>query len=148
MKISIVCLVVNLILAAALVVPLRQGGLGIAEHGDFDLQRRAAGLRAAEKTGETGNGTAARHISAAGRRRRCWPDCVAWFGWQLWENQLGHATIALKIGAVFVPAGIAGWIYWLTALAFKIPAAKEMMEFALAKFKTELNRSERRERRL
>jgi hypothetical protein len=42
----------------------------------------------------------------------------------------------LKIGEVFVPAGIAGLAYWLTALAFKIPAAKEMAEFALAKFKT------------
>jgi hypothetical protein len=41
----------------------------------------------------------------------------------------------LKIGAVFVPAGIAGGIYWLFALMCKIPAAKEMTEFALAKFK-------------
>ena len=49
---------------------------------------------------------------------------------------IGHATIALKIGAVFVPAGIAGLVYWLTALALKIPAAKEMTEFALAKFKS------------
>jgi hypothetical protein len=36
---------------------------------------------------------------------------------------------------VFVPAGIAGGLYLLTALAFKIPAAKEMTEFALAKFR-------------
>jgi hypothetical protein len=43
--------------------------------------------------------------------------------------------MALKIGAVFVPAGIAGLVYWLIALAFKIPAAKEMVEFALARFK-------------
>ena len=60
---------------------------------------------------------------------------MAWLGWRLWENSLGHETVALKIGAVFVPAGIAGLVYWLVALAFKIPAAKEMMEFALAKFK-------------
>ena len=60
---------------------------------------------------------------------------VAWSGWWSWENFLGHKTIALKIGAVFVPAGIAGLVYWLMALAFKIPAAKEATEFALAKFK-------------
>ena len=53
----------------------------------------------------------------------------------LGEHHIGHATIALKIGAVFVPAGIAGLVYWLAALAFKIPAAKEMAEFALVKFK-------------
>ena len=60
---------------------------------------------------------------------------LAWAGWRLWESQIGHATIALKIGEVFVPAGIAGGLYLLTALAFKIPAAKEMTEFALAKFR-------------
>jgi hypothetical protein len=60
---------------------------------------------------------------------------LAWSGWWFWESQLGHQTIALKIGAVFAPAGIAGLAYWLVALAFKIPAAKEMTEFALAKFK-------------
>jgi hypothetical protein len=60
---------------------------------------------------------------------------IAWFGWQFWENALGHATVALQIGEVFVPAGIAGLAYWLTALAFKIPAAREMAEFALARFK-------------
>ena len=41
----------------------------------------------------------------------------------------------LKQVTVFVPAGIAGGVYWLLALQFKIPAAKEMTEFALAKFK-------------
>jgi len=31
---------------------------------------------------------------------------------------------------------LAALIYGITALAFKIPAAKEMAEFALARFKT------------
>jgi peptidoglycan biosynthesis protein MviN/MurJ (putative lipid II flippase) len=60
---------------------------------------------------------------------------VAWEGWRWWEYSLGHANLALKIGAVFVPAGTAGLVYWLLALALRIPAAKEMMEFALARFK-------------
>jgi hypothetical protein len=60
---------------------------------------------------------------------------IAWQGWRFWENSVGHETLALKIGAVFVPAGVAGGIYLLTALAFKIPAAKEMTEFALQKFR-------------
>jgi TRAP-type C4-dicarboxylate transport system permease small subunit len=60
---------------------------------------------------------------------------LAWSGWRFWESQFGHQTIALKIGAVFAPAGIAGIVYWLLALAFKIPAAKEMTEFAFAKLK-------------
>jgi len=60
---------------------------------------------------------------------------IAWGGWQWWEKFLGHASLALKIGAVFVPAGIAGGVYWLLAMTCKIPAAKEMTEFALAKFR-------------
>jgi peptidoglycan biosynthesis protein MviN/MurJ (putative lipid II flippase) len=60
---------------------------------------------------------------------------VAWEGWRLWENSLGHGDMALKIGAVFLPAGVAGLVYWLAALALKIPAAKEMADFALARFK-------------
>ena len=74
-------------------------------------------------------------ISAAGADRACWPEPIALAGWQWWEKAIGHANLALKIGAVFVPAGIAGLVYWLAALALKIPAAKEMTEFALAKFK-------------
>jgi TRAP-type C4-dicarboxylate transport system permease small subunit len=60
---------------------------------------------------------------------------IAWGGWQWWEKNIGHGNLALKLGAVFVPAVIAGAIYWLIALLSKIPAAKEMTSFALAKFK-------------
>jgi hypothetical protein len=60
---------------------------------------------------------------------------IAYGGWRLWEGKLGHETLALKIGAVFVPAAIAGGLYWLLALLCKVPAAREMTEFALAKFR-------------
>ena len=60
---------------------------------------------------------------------------VALVGWRQWESLLGHATLARKIGAVFVPAGIAGGIYWSLALRCHIPAAEEMTAFALAKVK-------------
>jgi len=35
---------------------------------------------------------------------------IAWLGWQFWENKFGHKMIALKVGAVFVPAILAGLI--------------------------------------
>jgi peptidoglycan biosynthesis protein MviN/MurJ (putative lipid II flippase) len=60
---------------------------------------------------------------------------IAWQSWRLWENALGHETLALKIGAVFVPAIAAGLVYGIFALAFKVPAAKELLEFAFARFK-------------
>jgi putative peptidoglycan lipid II flippase len=134
MKISIACLVLNLILGAALVVPLRQGGLGIANTvtSIFNVWLLLFALR--KKMGK---------LDMESLRKTFLPLAVAgllagllaWLGWRFWENSLGHQTIALKIGAVFAPAGIAGLVYWLVALAFKIPAAKEMTEFAFAKFK-------------
>jgi putative peptidoglycan lipid II flippase len=135
MKISIFCLALNLILAAALILPLRQGGLGLANTATSICSvwlllyalRRKLGKLEMESLRATFLPLAVAGILAG---------LVAWSGWWSWENYLGHKTIALKIGAVFVPAGVAGVVYWLLALAFKIPAAKEMAEFALARFKT------------
>jgi putative peptidoglycan lipid II flippase len=134
MKISIACLVLNFLLAAALVAPLRQGGLGIANTVTsicnvgllvFALRKKMGKLEM-----ESLRATFL-PLAIAGAVA----GLIAWFGWQFWESSLHHATLALRIGAVFAPAGIAGMVYWLMALAFKIPAAKEVTEFALAKFK-------------
>jgi len=134
MKISIACLALNLALAAALVEPLRQGGLGIANTVTsicnvgllFYWLRKKMGPLEMESLRKTLLPLAFAGIAAG---------IVAWFGWQFWENKIGHETIVLKTGAVFVPAVAAGLIYGIIALAFKIPAAKEMVDFALAKFK-------------
>ena len=134
MKISIACLVLNILMASALVVPLRQGGLGIANTVTSACNVGLLAFALRKKLGklemESLRGTFL-PLAVAGLLA----GLLAWFGWQFWENSLGHQTIALKIGAVFVPAGIAGLVYWLVAMAFKIPAAKEMTEFALARFK-------------
>ena len=125
----------ELSLAAALVVPLRQGGLGIANTVTsvcnvwllFYALRKKLGKLEMEPLRKTFLPLAIAGLLAG---------LLAWSGWQLWESQIGHATIALKIGAVFVPAGIAAdWFTGILALALKIPAAKEMTEFALAKLK-------------
>jgi putative peptidoglycan lipid II flippase len=134
MQISIACFAVNLVLSALLVVPLRQGGLGIANTITsvcnagllFYALRKKLGKLEMESLRATFLPLAVAGILAG---------LVAWSGWWSWENYLGHQTIALKIGAVFAPAAIAGLVYWLIALAFKVPAAKEATEFAFAKFK-------------
>jgi peptidoglycan biosynthesis protein MviN/MurJ (putative lipid II flippase) len=53
----------------------------------------------------------------------------------LWERNLGHAGLLLKVGAVFVPATVAGLAYWLAALAGKVPAATEVTGSVLARFR-------------
>jgi putative peptidoglycan lipid II flippase len=134
MKISLACLTLNLLLAAALVVPLKQGGLGIANTVTsvcnagllfFALRKKLGRLDMAPLR------VTFLPLAVAGLLA----GLVAWQGWQFWENALGHETLALKIGAVFVPAVVAGLVYGILALTFKVPAAKEMLEFALVKFK-------------
>jgi putative peptidoglycan lipid II flippase len=134
MKISLVCLLVNLALAALLIVPLRQGGLGIANTVTsvcnvglllFALRKKLGKLEMGALRGTL------RPLALAALLA----GIIAWSGWNWWEQTLGHKTLALKIGAVFVPAGIAGGIYWLAALAGKVPAAQEMSGFILNRFK-------------
>jgi putative peptidoglycan lipid II flippase len=134
MKISIACLVLNFVLAALLVGPLRQGGLGVANTvtsvGNVALLlfalRKKLGRLEMEPVRDTLLPLALATLLAG---------VIAWCGWHRWEQSLGHGTIALKIGAVFVPAILAGLVYVLVALWLKIPAAQEMTRFALAKFK-------------
>jgi putative peptidoglycan lipid II flippase len=134
MKISIVCLVVNFLAACALIAPLREGGAGIANTLTSSLNAGLLLFALRKKLGKLEMQSlrdAIRPLALAALLA----GVIAWGGWKFWEQSLGHATLALKLGAVFAPAGIAGLVYWLAALACKIPAAKEMAEFALARFK-------------
>jgi putative peptidoglycan lipid II flippase len=134
MKISLVCLIVNFFAGGALIFPLHEGGPGIANTFTSALNAGLLLFALRKKLGK---------LEMQPLREALLPialtallaGALAWTGWKMWEQFLGHANLALKIGAVFVPAAIAGGIYWLIALVCKIPAAKEMTEFALAKFK-------------
>jgi putative peptidoglycan lipid II flippase len=53
----------------------------------------------------------------------------------LWEHQLGHGTLLRKVGAVFVPGGLAVLSYWLVAYWLNIPAAREMTALVLQKLR-------------
>jgi putative peptidoglycan lipid II flippase len=134
MKISVFCLMVNLALALALVWRYKQGGLGVANTVTslVNVALLAYALRRKLKT-----------LEWAPLRRpvllltgfAVLAGAVAFGGWQGWERAVGHASLAAKLGAVFVPASVAGGLYWLLALLCQIPAAKEMTAFALAKFR-------------
>ena len=138
MKTSVICLTLNLALALALVWRFKQGGLGLANTLTslvnmtlltWLLRRKLNGLdlRSLRRPVLT---LLALAVAAGG---------LAYGGWFWWERTLGHASLALKIGAVFVPAGVAGGFYWVGALLCHVPAAREMTEFALVKFKRRIN---------
>jgi putative peptidoglycan lipid II flippase len=134
MKISLFCLALNLVFTAALVHPLRQGGMGIANTATslcnmtllfYALRRKLGTLEMASLRATL------LPLAVAGTLA----GLVAWCGVRFWEHSLGHDMVALKIGAVFAPAAAAGLIYWLVALAFKIPAAQEMTGLVFQKFR-------------
>jgi putative peptidoglycan lipid II flippase len=134
MKVSMFCLAINLILAVSLVWHFKQGGLGIANTLTslvnvglltYALRRKLKRLNMASLKKPV---LLLLLLTALA-------GVIAFETWKFWEVQFGHGSLALKIGAVFVPAGIAGGFYWLTAMACNIPAAKEITDFALAKFR-------------
>jgi putative peptidoglycan lipid II flippase len=134
MKISLACLTINFLMAWVLMLPLREQGPGIANTFTsainvcllvFALRKKLGKLDMAELRETLVPLAGAGVLTGA----------IAWLTWKFWEQHFGHTTIALEIGAVFVPAGMAGGIYWVVALLCKIPAAKELTDFALAKLK-------------
>jgi putative peptidoglycan lipid II flippase len=134
MKISIVCLTINFAVTCALLKPLREGGPGIVNTLTSCLNLGLLLFALQKKLGKLELESLRKNLPTLALMT-IFAGLVAWESWRLWEHSLGHSSLALKIGAVFVPAGIAGLAYWLIALAFKIPAAKELVEFAFAKFK-------------
>lgn len=134
MKISIACLALNLALACAMVKSLHQGGLGIANTVTSLCNVALLSLALRKKMGKLGMASAV--------RAALWLFCIgatvgalAFEGWKWWDAKLGHATTGLKIGAVFVPAIAAALLYWLAAMACRIPEAAEIVEFVFARFR-------------
>ncbi len=53
----------------------------------------------------------------------------------LWEKHLGHSSLTLKVGAVFVPGAVACLVYWIIAVWLKVPAAREIAALITRRFK-------------
>jgi putative peptidoglycan lipid II flippase len=134
MKISIFCLTLNLILAAVLILPLRQGGLGIANTASAgaNVCLLTFALRKKLKTLEWASLRAAwLPLAVAGSLA----GLVAWGTGRGWENWIGHATLAHKIGAVFVPAAFAAAAYGLVLLLAKFQPAIEICDLLLRRIR-------------
>ena len=107
MKISVVCLGINLVLAVGLAQWFRQGGLGMANTLSsalncgllfYALRRKLKTLELAPLRASLA-GLAAAGFAAG---------VVTWMIGSTWEQALGHGTVVLQLGAVFVPAGGGG----------------------------------------
>lgn len=125
MKISVLCLAVNLALVLLLVVPYRQGGLGLANTASAvlnvvllyrALRRKLPVMELPELRRNLGPTATA--VALAGG--------LCWFLSRQWELALGHASLTMKLGAVFVPLIAATLLYWGLAMALRVDSVREI----------------------
>jgi len=132
MRISICCLGLNLVFALWLVQAYREAGLAVANTLSacvnvglllYTLRRKLARL---EMDG-------LRRQIAVLAINAVLVAIVAGLLSHLWEARLGHRSLPLRLGAVFVPGALAGLLYWAAALWMNIPAAREMTQLVARK---------------
>jgi len=134
MKVSIFCLAVNLGMALWLVQPYREAGLGIANtiSATFNVALLAYALR--RKLARLELRALVRHLLVL-VPSAIFAGFVAFMLSAFWERHIGHSSLPRKLGAVFVPGALAGVIYWLLAIAGKVPAAGEIVHLATARLR-------------
>ena len=60
---------------------------------------------------------------------------VAWYGFQYWQNHVGHEHLFQRLGEVFLPIIAATTVYFGLALALKIPSAHEIINLVTARLR-------------
>jgi len=60
---------------------------------------------------------------------------AAFWLYRFWDGKFGHATLLPKLGAVFVPGGLAGSIYWIIAMLARVPSARDMASLLTRKLR-------------
>ena len=137
MKVSVFCLVLNVILTVGLLMLFKpgykQGALGVANSLSaacnavllsFALKRKLKHLAWAEMQ------QSLLALAAAG----VGAGLVTWLGIRVWEQYLGHANLGLKVGAVFAPSFAATLVYWGIAIWLRVPSATEIWRLMAGRF--------------
>ncbi len=125
MKISVFCLVLNLGLSIWLVREFREAGLAGSNTATAGVNTALLLFALRKKLARLDWGPLIRLLPGLlGAAALCGlvAAALSWF----WERRLGHAGLAMRLGAVFVPGGIAGLGYWVVAWWLGVPAAREL----------------------
>jgi putative peptidoglycan lipid II flippase len=134
MKISVACLMLNLVLALWLIVPMRQAGLGLANTCTavlnvtlllYALRRKLARLELSGFVRSIPGLLVATAVSGV----------AAWAIRQWWKAGIGHEVLATRLGEVFVPATLSAVLYWAVASWFRVPAVHEVTSLLLNKLR-------------
>jgi len=135
MKISVLCLTLNILVTLALIVPLRHRGLGLANTLtsclNLGLLFYAFRRKMPRFEWTALRGPLARLLGAGAIA-----GLATWGGVTWWSAGLGHGTLWLKAGEVFAPALTGCGVYFLLALSLKVPAARECFGLATRRLTT------------
>lgn len=127
MKISIFCLIVNLIFSIWLVQRFKEAGLAAANTLSaalntgllvYALRKKLRMLAWAEVT----------HSLMVLVPAAIGAGAVAWIAVSSWRSHFGHQSLLSRLGAVLIPAALALALYWTIAAYAKVPAARDLME--------------------
>jgi putative peptidoglycan lipid II flippase len=134
MKISLVCLAVNLAFALPLAFAYREAGLAVANSLSaiintallfYALRRRLAKLEMVGLVRNLGILLAASTLAG-----------IAAYGlFRWWDGHYGHDSVATRLGGVFIPMAVAGVIYWSLAMSANVPAARELANLVRRKLR-------------
>ena len=125
MRISVVCLGVNLILGVILIPAFQQSGMGIANTLSaltntvllgYSLRRALPKLEFKALIPNALAVTGATVLACA----------AAWGSHTLWEAQVGHQGLVRRLGEVFAPMILASVVYGVAALFLKLPQFQEV----------------------
>jgi putative peptidoglycan lipid II flippase len=134
MRISIFCLLLNIVVSAALMFPFREAGLGAANTATslVNVSLLSYALRRKLKT-----------LDMGGLTRRCpallgaalVAGATAWGLAHLWTSRFGHGSLILKLGEVFVPIAGASLVYLLLNLWLKTGFVEESIQLVFGRMK-------------
>jgi putative peptidoglycan lipid II flippase len=125
MRISVACLITNLLLGVTLVFPLRQAGLALANSATAYLQLALLVYALRRKLPKLEFGELRIHLPrliVCGITAGAVAIAMHW----LWNTRIGHETIPAQLGEVFVPLASSAVTYWGLAWMMGIGSATEM----------------------
>lgn len=134
MKISSVCLGLNVVFAAFLIPAYREGGMGIANSlsAAFNVYFLLYGLRRKFKQLEAGRlpSLIARMVTVGFTA-----GVTAWIVHHYWEIGVGHRRLFARLGAVFVPCIAATFVYFALLAWLRVPQAHDVLGVITQKFR-------------
>ncbi|HEV8543033.1 MAG TPA: murein biosynthesis integral membrane protein MurJ [Verrucomicrobiae bacterium] len=134
MKISAFCLLLNVVFALFTVPALRQGGMGIANTLSagvnvylliYGLKRKLSKLEFSDLRPIFFQMISAGVLAAL----------LAYGTSVAWEHYIGGAHLLSRIGAVFVPVGVATGAYLATLVWLRVPQAQDVVQVMRAKIR-------------